>query len=77
MTNMKELLEEQRTADEGLKKAKKVYWTIITFLAIIGLGGIAAVAPEVLAIFAGIAAATFMVWIVYVFVSNMIDNGIL
>jgi hypothetical protein len=73
---MKNIIDKPKP-EKDYRKAKKVYWTIITLLASLGLFGIAAIAPELIAIAAGLSGAALIIWMTYAFVSDMVDNNIL
>lgn len=73
---MKNIIDEPKS-ERDYKKAKKVYYTIITLLAMLGLFCLAAVAPELVAIAAGLSGVALTIWMAYSFVSEMVDNDIL
>jgi hypothetical protein len=71
---MKQILEQK---EKKSNRAKKIYWTIITFLAFIGLGGLAAKAPTVILGILVVGASVLLIWWIYLMVSIMIDRGVL
>jgi hypothetical protein len=73
---MKNIIDEHKP-ERDHKKAKKVYYTIVTLLAFIGLFSLAAFAPELVSIAALLCGMAFLVWVTYAFVSEMVDNDML
>ncbi len=71
---MKQILEQK---EKKTNQTKKIYWTIITFLAFVGLGGLAANAPIVILGIMAVGATALLIWGIYLMVSIMIDRGIL